>query len=58
MDMPYKLVTDLGELGPLANDNPKSEYGLEDIKIKRSAEKLLKAFKKLKIDGKVVHYVE
>ena len=51
--MAYELVTEFGTLGPLACDNPASLYGMNDSKVKRSAEKLCKALEKNGIKAEV-----
>lgn len=61
--MPYSLVFEypdgtVGELKPLACDNPKSEHGHEDRSIGRKAEKLAKDMNKRfsDVECSVVHY--
>jgi hypothetical protein len=61
--MPYSLVIEFKdgtktELKPLAFDNPKSEFGFEDNKIKRKAEIFVKKLKKEPdvLDSYCVHY--
>jgi len=48
--MPYKIVFieggDRVEIGPLACDNPKSEYGFNDKSIERKAKRLAAKYMK------------